>query len=92
MTNGAEMLSNMSGLTTDEVKKIWAGVKENQTKLRACPKHRFEGGKVKIGQKVTCLNCGAETGLVSAGDYIAGYKAAGGNPNDIWPDYEGSCA
>lgn len=73
-----------------EARKIWDEVKENLRKLRACAKHRFAEQPVKIGQKVECLNCGGKMGLISIGDYIAGYKAAGGSVDDIWPNYEGN--
>lgn len=76
-------------LDKTETQKLWAEVKENLRKLRACTKHRFAEQPVKIGQKVECLNCGGKMGLISIGDYIAGYKAAGGSVDDIWPNYEG---
>lgn len=68
---------------------LWAEVKENLRKIRACSRHRFVAQAVKLGQKVVCQNCSGQMGLTSIGDYIAGYKAAGGDVNDIWPDYEG---
>jgi hypothetical protein len=92
MTDGVDQLSNMSGLSRDGIKNIWKEVQANHAKLASCPRHRFEGGSVKIGQKVTCLNCGGMTGLVHVGDYIDGYRAAGGDVNDIWPEYDGKKA
>lgn len=85
--DGAETLSALSGLSRDEMLRIWVEVKANNRKLDACVKHRFSGGTVKIGEKVTCLECGGNMMLVSVRDYIAGYQACGGNADDIWPDY-----
>lgn len=70
---------------------LWNEVKENLRKIRTCPRHRFESitQNVLVGQKYQCQNCQGQMGLVSIGDYIAGYKAAGGDVNDIWPGYEG---
>ena len=87
MTDGAKMLSDMSGIPREEIMSLWDQVKENHRKLRECKRHRFSGGKVSLGQKVICLECGGEMGLVSVGDYIRGYEAHGGNADDVWPHY-----
>jgi hypothetical protein len=89
MVDGAKALSEISGIPREEVLDIWAQVKANQVKLKACTKHRFEGGLVKIGQQIVCLNCGGKMGLVQAGRYVEGYEAAGGNIDDVWPGYNG---
>lgn len=83
--DGAEALSKVSGIPRTEVLSIWEQVKANSAKLRACPRHRFPGGDVKIGQKLTCLACGGEMGIPSIADYVRGYEAAGGSADDIWP-------
>lgn len=68
---------------------LWDQVKENYRKICECPRHRFAYvGAVKLGQKFQCQACGGTMGLIGIGDYIAGYKAAGGDVNDIWPEFE----
>jgi len=88
MTDGAELLSRISGTSRGDVLTIWDKVKENHRKLNACVKHRFPGGRIaKIGDKVTCLECGGQMGLVNICEYIAGYVAHGGSADDIWPGF-----
>lgn len=81
------VLAQVSGISKPEIMDIWAEVKANSAKREACPRHVFAGGDVKMGQKVTCLACGATMSLVEAGFYIKGFKAAGGDPNAIWPGW-----
>lgn len=86
--DGAEAMSNISGLPRAEVLSIWEQVKANHAKLRNCKRHRFPEGDVKIGQKMVCLECGGEMDLTRIGEYIRGYQAAGGKADDVWPGYE----
>lgn len=72
-----------------DAESLWAEVKENHRKIRECARHRFEAVQVVLGQRLQCKQCGGTMGLISIGDYIAGYKAAGGDANDIWPNFEG---
>ena len=88
--DGAAALARVSGLSKQDVLSIWEQVKENSRKLHACKRHRFPGGKVKLGDKARCLECGGELGLVPIGEYIRGYEAAGGLAADIWPDWDTS--
>ena len=76
-------------MVSSEVREMFAQVKENLSKLRGCARHEFEGGAVRLGQKMTCKQCGGVMGLAAIGEYIAGYKAAGKPADDIWPGYEG---
>ena len=85
--DGATELSRISGIPRGEVLPLWEQVKANRAKLDACPRHRFDSRPVKMGQKVVCLECGGETGLVDIGYYLKGYRAAGGNPDDVWPGF-----
>lgn len=80
-------MSRISGIPRTEVLSLWEQVKENHRKLNACPRHRFEGKEVRIGQKMTCLECGGEMDLSRIGQYIDGYRAAGGDSDDVWPGY-----
>lgn len=84
--DGTEVLSRVSGLSKDAIRGIWDDVKANSARLQACARHRFDGG-FQIGQKKVCLVCGGGMGLTDIGNYIRGYEAAGGNANDVWPDF-----
>ncbi|MGG5810966.1 hypothetical protein [Falsiroseomonas sp. CW058] len=68
-----------------------AEIQARVARERACPKHRFEigAGPYAMGVKYQCAHCGAQKRLMDIGDYIAGYRAAGGDPNDICPDWKG---
>lgn len=71
--------------------KIWAEVRENNRRWRECPRHLFEAwnpDERKFGEKLTCKNCGASEMLNDIARYIEGYKAAGGDPNDIMPNWD----
>lgn len=87
MTNAVDHLSQLSGLSRDNVKDIWAEVKANQARLRSHVRHRFPGGPVVMGKRVTCVLCGGSLTSVDAYHYTDGYVAAGGDANDIWPGY-----
>lgn len=72
-----------------DVKSIWEEVKNNQKKIRGCKKHYFgNAGPLKLGQKLTCENCGGVMGLSEIGSYIRGYEAAGGAATDIISDWQ----
>lgn len=76
-------------MMTLDSKSLWAEVRENNRKIRECQRHRFKHVEaVKLGQKFQCQSCGGTMGLIGIGDYISGYKAAGGDVNDIWPGFE----
>ena len=65
---------------------LWQEVKENHAKLYNCPKHKFpEMTKVMaISNKlIICENCGGGMRSIDIQKYCRGYKAAGGNPDDI---------
>lgn len=70
-------------------KKLLEGIRANTRKLDGCPRHKFSGERMPPGNKHTCLNCG---GKMNGGDvlyYIAGYEAAGGSCDDIYPGWHG---
>ena len=76
--------------TTTDYKKMLADIRENHRRWRECPRHLYrawDANKHSLGQKHTCLNCGSSKSLTDIGCYIEGYKAAGGDPNDIMPGY-----
>ncbi|WP_448043834.1 hypothetical protein [Bradyrhizobium liaoningense] len=66
---------------------LWEQVKANSARIRGCKRHRFEAKPVKLGQKQTCLECGGQISLTDMGNYIAGFVAAGGDANAIWPGW-----
>ena len=86
-TDGAKLLSDLSGVSRADVLSIWEEVKANRAKLDACARHRFLPVPVKMGDKVTCVVCGGILSLSALDSYVRGYKASGGNPDDIWPGY-----
>jgi hypothetical protein len=68
---------------------VFAQIKERNRAWSKCAKHHFphrESG-YKLGEKITCVNCGVDASLRDIGEYIRGYIAAGGNPTDIMPDW-----
>lgn len=68
---------------------LLASIRANQNRLDACPKHFFDIGEppYKFGMKLTCQNCGGEMDAVKAFVYVQGYEAAGGNANDVIPNF-----
>jgi hypothetical protein len=77
---------------SDGIKAAWKEVQANNAKLQSCAKHRFGGGVIKTGEEVTCLNCGGKLDLVYFSGYMAGYRAAGRDVDDVWPEYDGKKA
>jgi hypothetical protein len=71
----------------------------NQHLLAECPKHRFDilgdefiysdGVPVGIapGSRFFCSVCNGKMPALEASRYAQGYKAAGGDPNEIIPGY-----
>lgn len=57
-------------------------------RIRECPRHSFPAnGHYRLEESLTCLNCKGRMNLIEIGNYVRGYKAAGGNPKDVWPDW-----
>lgn len=73
-----------------QINDLWEAIKANRKRLDECPKHRFDLGEApyRINQRATCLNCHGEMELNAINQYRLGYRAAGGNPNDIVPGWE----
>lgn len=77
--------------------KLWAEISANNDKLNACPRHFFElpdeaiaeGMGALFGKKLTCLRCHGSLRLTDINQYIRGFEAAGGNPNDVLPGWNG---
>jgi len=75
---------------TIDTKALLAEVQANRAKIDSCARHRFEIGDppYRFGAKFECTNCGGTMDAVQAFRYCQGYKAAGGDPNDVIPGYE----
>ena len=89
-TDGAELLSRLSGISRDEVLALWQQVKDNKAKLKSCARHRVDvdPASVNIGMRLRCVSCGGEMSLSDIGSYIGGYVSNGGSADDIWPGYK----
>lgn len=69
---------------------LWEKVKANRRAVEACQRHRFApNGPILPGRGLVCLACNGSMQLTEIGAYIRGYEAAGGDANDIWPNYRG---
>ncbi|HCG6030271.1 TPA: hypothetical protein ACX3EJ_001026 [Vibrio parahaemolyticus] len=70
--------------------KILQDIKKNNKKLDSCNVHQFEGGDpLPFGMKYKCKKCGGEMKGTDVLWYITGYEAAGGNADDIYPNWHG---
>jgi hypothetical protein len=59
--DGLGVLSEMSGLTRDDVASIWDEVRANHAKLVACTGHEFSlasKGRTFIDDRHKCAKCG----------------------------------
>lgn len=80
-------------MNKDEAASLFEHIKRNRTKLDACPRHSFECAmtpdefRAAFGQRLVCTRCNGAMLLTEIGQYIRGYEAAGGNADDIWPDF-----
>lgn len=79
-------------MNKNEALSLWESVKENSRKLKECKKHFF-GGVIGDGvstgytspsaRKRKCSNCGGLMEDQAVITYVRGFKAAGGNPDEI---------
>lgn len=76
-------------MNQQEAGELYAEIRANQNRLDACKRHRFDLGDppYEFGMKVTCQNCGGEMDAIKAFVYVQGYEAAGGDPNDVIPNF-----
>lgn len=74
-------------LSRSELLKRLGEVKANQRRLNECKRHHFTYSTVQLGQPIQCDNCKGTMQLTDAGQYVKGYMAAGGDPNDVWPGW-----
>lgn len=71
-----------------DAREILAEVRENIRRLKSCPRHTVDPASRVFGQPTYCIHCGGKLRAEELMQYIAGYRAAGGNANDIWPGYD----
>lgn len=73
-----------------DTNSIMAEIRQNQDRVRGCAVHRFPaiGDTYRLGQKLTCLNCGGVMDLREVGNYLRGFAAAGGDPQIVLPDWK----
>ncbi len=67
-------------------------IKRNRFLLNTCKQHCFdmkpEPESRLFGKKLYCVNCGGVMDATAAFEYANGFKAAGGNPNDVIENFE----
>ena len=79
----------MTSMTKERAKELFEAAKENSRKRSECKRHSVSAFERNLGQRFTCSVCGCNADLSYVAAYADGYKAAGGNPNDIVPNYGG---
>lgn len=75
------------GLSKEEAAKLMDEIRENRRKLDSCDRHLFDPETYKLGCRMRCLKCDGTISSTDVPTYIAGYRAAGGDPGDIWPGW-----
>jgi hypothetical protein len=74
-----------------ERKILLERIKENRNKLDSCKKHLFNidiKPPYPLNFKLKCHNCNAIMDALEVNQYIRGYEATGGNPNEILPGFK----
>lgn len=75
--DGLEVVSKISGISSEEANAIWQQVKENQRKLEACPRHDFSidlKPDQSYGKRFCCSKCGGEVDHITKVWYETGVK------------------
>ncbi len=68
-------------------------IRANQKRLDECKRHHFptlpptDQIGTMLGLKLTCSKCGGIMDARMAASYTRGYAAAGGDPNEIIPNW-----
>ncbi len=70
-----------------DMRAIFHAVRSNREKLRNCPAHLFLE-PYQFGKKIRCCKCGGEMHGTDLTSYLEGFKAAGGDPKTVWPEYK----
>jgi hypothetical protein len=69
---------------------ILDAAKANIAKRDNCARHKFKPEEYAFGKNMECTACGCKVPLHYIHPYVQGYMAAGGDPNDIWQDWQNS--
>ncbi len=69
--------------------KILAEIRNNSKKLSSCERHKFTGERMPPRNTHKCIKCEGEMKGGEVLWYITGYEAAGGDANDIFPNWHG---
>lgn len=99
--DGVKLLSELSGLSKQQVTDAWQEAKANVAKLRGCQRHLFLVPRpLRPGERPMCANCAGRMALSEISHYIAGYvsgRNAMREPNqqfdekllqdEIWPGW-----
>lgn len=69
-----------------DMKALMDEAKGEIARRAGCPRHSFKAqASYSFGAKLTCEVCGASMRLTDISTYARGYRAAGGNLDDILP-------
>lgn len=68
------------------IRQLFQEVTDNRIRLDGCERHFFDPKDMKLGKPIRCQKCGGTMQIGHAMQYASGYRAAGGNPDDVWPD------
>lgn len=82
-------------MTGADNQRLWAEAQANVARLDGCSRHHFEmtdeqvnaGPAALFGKKLTCQRCKGRMDMLGVNQYVRGFMAAGGNPNDILPGW-----
>jgi hypothetical protein len=79
-------------VTREEMLALAERAKDEARRWRECPRHEFDplptgSGTLLLGMRVACKRCRVERRIMDVIDYVRGYAAAGGDPEDVLPGY-----
>lgn len=83
-------------MNNEEARSLMRDIRENAEKIRKCQQHVFgdvlgapSEGVAAFNARRTCMDCGGTMKDSDIVHYARGYKAAGGDPDDIAMFYDG---
>ena len=74
--DGTKILSQLSGIDQDEVKRLWEEVKLNHQRLHKCPGHMFKRIDGSSPGRYACVICSGEVDSSAYGWYMKGIEHA----------------
>lgn len=67
-----------------DAKAMITQVRAELDRRNGCPRHHFEARvRYQLGDKLTCTVCGCSMRTSEIALYARGYRAAGGDPDDV---------